>query len=74
MKSMNRFLVAALVPFVAVSAMAQSAPADPATALVAISTLTGSSAGYAPVMFGLAIAVVGIMIGVKWIKRAKGAA
>lgn len=72
MKTMNRYLVVALAPFVAASAMAQAA--DPATALAAIGTLTGSSAGYAPVMFGLAIAVVGIMIGVKWIKRAKGAA
>ena len=72
MKTIDRYFVAALAPFVVAPAMAQSA--DPATALAAISTLTGSSAGYAPVMFGLAIAVVGIMIGVKWIKRAKGAA
>jgi len=48
--------------------------ADPATALEAVQTLTTSSAGFGPVMFGLAIASVGIGIGVKWIKRSKGAA
>lgn len=47
---------------------------DPATALAAVQTLTTSSAGFGPVMFGLAIATVGIMIGIKWIKRARGAA
>lgn len=48
--------------------------ADPATALEAIGTLSTSSAGFGPVMFGFAVTVVGIMIGVKWIKRARGAA
>lgn len=47
---------------------------DPATAIAAVTSLQASSSGFAPVMFGLAVAVVGIMIGVKWIKRAKGAA
>lgn len=47
---------------------------DPATALAAVQTLTASSTGFGPVMFGLAIATVGIMIGIKWIKRARGAA
>lgn len=47
---------------------------NPATAIAAVETLSASSAGFGPVMFGLAIAVVGIMIGVKWIKRAKNAA
>ena len=47
---------------------------DPATALEAVGTLSTSAAGFGPVMFGIAIAVVGIMVGVKWIKRAKGAA
>lgn len=48
--------------------------ADPADALAAVSSLSGSAAGFGPVMFGLAVTVVGIMIGVKWIKRARGAA
>jgi len=47
---------------------------DPATALEAIGTLSSSATGFGPVMFGLAITVVGIMIGVKWIKRGKSAA
>lgn len=55
------------------SAMAQAA-ADPVSAIAAVTSLQGSATGFGPVMFGLAIAVVGIMIGVKWIKRAKGAA
>ena len=72
---MNRQTLLRLAAIPAV--VAASAPAfavDPATAIEAVGTLTGSSAGFGPVMFGLAIAVVGIMIGVKWIKRAKGAA
>lgn len=48
--------------------------ADPATAIEAVQTLSSSSAGFGPVMYGLAIATVGILIGVKWIRRAKGAA
>ena len=47
---------------------------DPATAVEAVTSLSTSSAGFGPVMFGLSVAVVGIMIGVKWIKRARGAA
>lgn len=48
--------------------------ADPATALDAVQSLSTSSAGFGPVMFGLAVASVGIAIGVKWIKRSKNAA
>lgn len=47
---------------------------DPATALAAVQSLTTSSAGFGPVMFGIAVASVGILIGVKWIKRSRGAA
>jgi hypothetical protein len=47
---------------------------DPATALLAVSSLGTSATGFGPVMFGLAVTVVGILIGVKWIKRARGAA
>lgn len=47
---------------------------DPATALAAVTSLQGSATGFGPVMFGLAITTVGIMIGLKWIKRAKNAA
>ncbi len=48
--------------------------ADPADALAAVTSLQASATGFGPVLFGLAVTVVGIMIGVKWIKRAKGAA
>jgi len=47
---------------------------DPVDAIAAVTSLQASSVGFGPVMFGLAVAVVGIMIGVKWIKRARGAA
>lgn len=53
-------------------AHAQAVP--PATALEAVQSLSTSAAGFGPVMFGLAVVAVGIGIGVKWIKRAKGAA
>lgn len=48
--------------------------ADPATALEAVTSLQSSATGFGPVMFGLAVTVTGIMIGIKWIKRGKGAA
>lgn len=58
-----------------VGAMSLAARAeDPATALAALSTLTTGQAGYGPVLFGLAIATVGVMIGIKWIKRGRSAA
>lgn len=53
---------------------AASHAADPADALAAVTSLSTSATGFGPVMFGLAVTVVGIMIGVKWIKRARGAA
>lgn len=48
--------------------------ADPTSGTAAITQLRTQMGDYGPVMFGLAIISVGIMIGVKWIKRAKGAA
>lgn len=65
-------LLAAVV--VAMGAGASAFAADPATALEAVQTLSTSSTGFGPVMFGLAITTVGILIGVKWIKRGRGAA
>jgi hypothetical protein len=47
---------------------------DPATALEAIGTLSSSATGFGPVLFGMAVISVGILIGVKWIKRGRGAA
>jgi hypothetical protein len=64
--------LAALAALSTVSGL--SFAADPADALAAVTGLSTSATGFGPVMFGLAVTVVGIMIGVKWIKRAKGAA
>lgn len=72
MKRQTLLRLAAIPALVAATGSAMAA--DPATAIEAVGTLSTSSTGFGPVMFGLAIAVVGIMVGVKWIKRAKGAA
>ena len=56
------------------SAAASAQSSNPTSGLDAVAQLQGTIAGYGPVMFGLAIAAVGVMIGVKWIKRARGAA
>lgn len=47
---------------------------DPATALAAVSGLATTITAFGPVMWGLAIVGVGIGLGVKFIKKAKGAA
>lgn len=67
-----RLGIIAATAVASVSAFAQTA--NPTDAVAAVTSLQGSSTGFGPVMFGLAVTVVGIMIGVKWIKRAKGAA
>jgi hypothetical protein len=69
-KTFLRFGVGSAAFLAGVSAFA----ADPATGLEAVQSLTTGQTGYGPVMFGLAIVSVGVMIGVKWIKRARGAA
>lgn len=48
--------------------------ADPTSGVGAVTQIRTQMGDYGPVMFGLAIVSVGILIGVKWIKRAKGAA
>lgn len=58
----------------ALGAISSAHAVDPVDALAAVTQLQGSATGFGPVMFGLAVTVVGIMIGVKWINRAKGAA
>jgi hypothetical protein len=54
--------------------IASAQSTDPATALAALQTLTGTTDAYGPVMFGLALAATVIMIGVAWIKKGRGAA
>lgn len=71
---MNKFARYSMAPSAALLAMGSAHAADPTDALAAVTSLSTSATGFGPVMFGLAVTVVGIMIGVKWIKRAKGAA
>lgn len=72
---MNKKLALRLAAIPAAVLAAGSAFAvDPATAIEAIGTLSSSSSGFGPVLFGMAVTTVGILIGVKWIKRGKGAA
>lgn len=58
----------------ALSGLAAAQSTGPATGVEAITALRAEMGNYGPVMFGLAIVAVGVMIGVKWIKRARGAA
>lgn len=44
------------------------------SAAAQISEITAQQSGYATVMFALALTAVGILVGVKWIKRGRGAA
>jgi len=46
---------------------------DPADALTALQTFSGTTTAYGPVLFGLAVVSTGIMLGVAWIKKARGA-
>lgn len=71
---MNKRFIGRLAVIPAAFGGVSAFAADPADALAAVQGLSTSSAGFGPVMWGLAVAVVGIMIGVKWIKRARGAA
>lgn len=66
--------VAAATGGLVLSGVAAAQSSDPTTGVEAITQLRASIGDYGPVMFGLAIVAVGVMIGVKWIKRARGAA
>lgn len=73
-KLKNAGLVTALVVTGAlpVASFAQSTPA--ADGAAAVTGLVAGQAGYLAGMIALALASVGIMIAVKWVKRARGAA
>jgi len=73
---MKRQLFAKLLALstLAASVAAQAQAVNPADGLAAVTSLQGSGTGYGPVMYGLAITTVGVMIALKWIKRAKNAA
>ena len=66
--------LAALPALVLAAAVTPAFAVDPATALEAVGTLSTSAAGFGPVMFGIAVVSVGILIGIKGIKRTRGAA
>lgn len=70
-KARNLALVAAST-LASAAAMAQSATLPDAA--TQISEITAKQGGYATVMFALALSAVGILVGVKWIKRGRGAA
>lgn len=71
-KFKNRVTTAVVLASSALATGAVFAQTPDASAQV--TSLITSQAAYATSMFGLALAAVGIMIGVKWIKRARGAA
>lgn len=56
------------------STVASAQATNPTSGVDAVTALQGTIGSYGPVMFGLAVAAVGVMVGVKWIKRARGAA
>lgn len=47
---------------------------DPTDAAAAIGQLSGSTTGFGPPLFGLAVASSIIVIGIAWIKKGRGAA
>lgn len=56
------------------AAVSSSFAVDPATAGEALSSLSGITSGFGPVLFGLAVTSSGILIGVSWIKKGRSAA
>jgi len=74
MNKFARFAPRALVAGVSVAGVGAAMADTAADAVTALGTLTGGQAGFAVPLFALAIATVGIMIGIKWIKRGKDAA
>lgn len=74
---MNRNTLRRLAPYAAGagSLVASAAHAvDPVSAEAALSSLGTGTTAYGPILWGIAVVAVGIMIGVKWIKRGRGAA
>lgn len=69
-----RFVKQAAAAVAATGASVAALAADPATAVEAFGLASTANSGFGPGMWGLAAATVGILIGVKWIKRGRGAA
>lgn len=66
LKKVSAALVAAL-------GTAAAFATDPTTALEGFQQASTAATGFGPGMWTLAATTVGILIGVKWIKRARGA-
>lgn len=73
MNRTQKFARLALLTGASVGALSAHA-ADYPDAVSALGSLSTNATGFGPIMFGLAVTVTGIMIGVKWIKRGKAAA
>lgn len=73
---MNKFARVSTASLALLGAAAAHAASDtgPTTGIQAFEQAATASVGYGPLMFTLAAGSVGIMIAVKWIKRARGAA
>ena len=71
---MRKFAVRAAVVASSVLGTVSAFAVDPATAIEAVTGLSSTVTAFGPVMWGLAIVGVGIGLGVKFIKKAKGAA
>lgn len=56
------------------STVASAQATNPTSGVDAVTQLQSTIGSYGPVMFGIAVAAVGVMVGVKWIKRTRGAA
>lgn len=66
--------VAAAVASLALAvAVSPALAVDPATAGEALSSFSGTTTAFGPVLFGLAVVSTGIMLGIAWIKKARGA-
>ncbi|MNV76042.1 hypothetical protein D3C71_1693720 [compost metagenome] len=74
MNKFFRFAKRAAAAVVAAGASVAALAADPTTAQEAFGQASTANSGFGPGMWGLAAATVGILIGVKWIKRGRGAA
>ena len=73
-QSRTQFVKKAAAAVATLGASAAALAADPTTAQEAFGLASANNNGFGPGMWGMAAVSVGILIGVKWIKRGRGAA
>lgn len=73
-KFVRKYGAAGAALLASTGAMAQETFTTYATADAALTSLGGSTNGFGPVLFGLAVVSSVILIGVAWIKKGRGAA